>query len=60
MKYDIEVDSGAMIYVPSFIKNGSGIQRLIGGYIYIHIRYVDRISLLLFHQNKGSRLKTII
>jgi hypothetical protein len=29
MNYDIEVDSGAMMYIPSFIKNGSGIQKLI-------------------------------
>jgi hypothetical protein len=26
------MDSGAMIYIPSFIKIGSGIQKLIGGY----------------------------
>jgi hypothetical protein len=28
MKYDIEMGSGVMIYVPSFIKIGSGIQKL--------------------------------
>jgi hypothetical protein len=27
----IEMGSGAMIYVPSFIKIGSGIQKLMGG-----------------------------
>jgi hypothetical protein len=31
MKYAIEMGSGAMIYVPRFIKIGSGIQKLIGG-----------------------------
>jgi hypothetical protein len=31
MKYVVEMDSGAMIYLPSFIKTGSGIQKLIGG-----------------------------
>jgi hypothetical protein len=31
MKYDVEMDSGAMIYIPSFIKTGTGIQNLIGG-----------------------------
>jgi hypothetical protein len=31
MKYAIEMGSGAMIYIPSFIKTGSGIQKLIGG-----------------------------
>jgi hypothetical protein len=31
MKYAVEMGSGAMIYIPSFIKIGSGIQKLIGG-----------------------------
>jgi hypothetical protein len=31
MKYADEVGSGAMIYIPSFIKIGSGNQKLIGG-----------------------------
>jgi hypothetical protein len=31
MKYAIEMGSGAMIYIPSFIKTGSGIQKLMGG-----------------------------
>jgi hypothetical protein len=30
MKYTVEMDSGAVIYVPSFIKIGSSIQKLIG------------------------------
>jgi hypothetical protein len=30
MKYAIEMDSGAMIYIPNFTKIGSGIQKLIG------------------------------
>jgi hypothetical protein len=29
MKYAVEMGSGAMIYIPSFIKIGSGIQKLI-------------------------------
>jgi hypothetical protein len=32
MKYAVEMGSGAMIYIPSFIKVGSGIQKLIGVY----------------------------
>jgi hypothetical protein len=34
------VDNGlrAVIHIPSFLKNGSGIQKLIGGYTY---RYTD-------------------
>jgi hypothetical protein len=30
--YAVEMGSGAVIYVPSFIKIGLGIQKLIGGY----------------------------
>jgi hypothetical protein len=30
MKYAIEMDLGAMMYIPSFMKIGSGIQMLIG------------------------------
>jgi hypothetical protein len=32
MKYAVEMGSGAMIYVPSFIKIGSGVQKFIEGY----------------------------
>jgi hypothetical protein len=31
MKYAVDMGPGAMIYVPSFIKIGSAIQKLIGG-----------------------------
>jgi hypothetical protein len=31
MEYAVEMGSGAMIYIPTFIKTGSGIQKLIGG-----------------------------
>jgi hypothetical protein len=44
MKYAVEMDSGAMIYIPSFVKIGSAIQKLIGGGILI--------SLLLFFFSK--------
>jgi hypothetical protein len=30
MKYAVEMGSGAMICIPSFIKTGSGIQKLMG------------------------------
>jgi hypothetical protein len=33
MKYAVEMDSGVMIYIPSFIKFGSDIQKLIRDYI---------------------------
>jgi hypothetical protein len=29
MTYAVEIGSGAVIYIPSFIKTGSGIQRLL-------------------------------
>jgi hypothetical protein len=31
MEYAVEMGSCCMIYIPSLIKNGSGIQTLIGG-----------------------------
>jgi hypothetical protein len=31
MKYAVEMGSGAMIYVESFMKTGSGIQKLLRG-----------------------------
>jgi hypothetical protein len=40
MNYSTEMGSGAMIYIPSFMKIGSGIRKLIGG---IHIQtHTDR------------------
>jgi hypothetical protein len=35
MKYAVEVSSVTMIYIPSFIKIGSGIQKLVVG-LYRH------------------------
>jgi hypothetical protein len=57
MKYAVEMGSSAMIYIPSFIKIGSAIQRLMGGGTQAHRRHDDRISILLFFQNNDSRLK---
>jgi hypothetical protein len=31
MKYAVKIGPGVMIYIPSLIKYGSGIQKLIGG-----------------------------
>jgi hypothetical protein len=30
MKYAVEISSGAIIYIPSFMKTGSDIRKLIG------------------------------
>jgi hypothetical protein len=47
MKYAVEMGSVAIIYIPSFINIGSGIQKLIGGiHIQTHRQEGDRISLL--------------
>jgi hypothetical protein len=46
MKYSVDMGSSAMIYIPSLIKIGSGIQKLIGGFP--DTQHGDRISLLSF------------
>jgi hypothetical protein len=43
MKYAVEMGSGAMIYIPSFIKIGSGIPKFIVG---THRQHCDLISLV--------------
>jgi hypothetical protein len=49
MKYALEIGSGAVIYVPSFIKIGSAIQKLIEGtHTQTHWEHGDLTSLLLF------------
>jgi hypothetical protein len=55
MKYAVEMGPGAMIYKPSFITTGSGIQKLIWGNLQTHKQHGDCISLLY-----ESRLKTKI
>jgi hypothetical protein len=55
MKYAIEVGSGAMIFIPSFIKTGSAIEKLTGGNT--DPQHGDCMSLLLFFKNKEGRLK---
>jgi hypothetical protein len=54
-----EMGSCAMIYVPSFINIGSGIQKFMGGR-YRKRQQDDLISLILLLQNKQSMLKTIV
>jgi hypothetical protein len=41
MKYDVGMDSGAIIYIPNLIKICSGIQKLTGG---IH-RHTDSMEI---------------
>jgi hypothetical protein len=51
------MSSGTMIYIPSFIKIGSAIQKLLARDTQTHRQNGNRISLLLFFQNKESRPK---
>jgi hypothetical protein len=51
MKYAVGMGSGAMIYIPSFIKIDSGIQKLIvgaGGIHTQHRQHGNPISLFIF------------
>jgi hypothetical protein len=58
MKYAIEKSLDGMIYIPNFMKTGSGIQKLLWSiHIQKHRQRSDVISLLLFFKNKESRLK---
>jgi hypothetical protein len=55
MKYAVQMSSGAMIYIPSFMKIRSDIQTLIGR---TQRQQGDRTRLLLLFRNKESRLKS--
>jgi hypothetical protein len=48
MKYSFEMGSGTLICIPSFIKIGSAIQKLIGGDTQTDRQLGDRISRLVF------------
>jgi hypothetical protein len=60
MKYVVEMYSGAMIYISSFIKIGSAIQKLIRGIHRQTDRQTDRREIaeayFYFFQNKESWL----
>jgi hypothetical protein len=61
MKYAVEMGSGGMIYIPSFIKTGSRIHKLIRG-IHRHTdtqtawRWHKPTFFLFFFQNMETRL----
>jgi hypothetical protein len=58
MKYALEIVSGAIMYISSFIEIGSDIQKLTGGIYRQKLRQNgDRTNLLLFFEDKGIRLK---
>jgi hypothetical protein len=56
MKYAVEMDSVTITYITSFIKIGSGTQKLMEGGIQSHKGHME-ISLTPFSQNKGSGLR---
>jgi hypothetical protein len=58
MQYAVGTDPGGMIYIPSFVRVRTGIQKLMRD-TQTHRYRGDRISLLVFFQNKESRLKRI-
>jgi hypothetical protein len=55
MKYAVRIGSGAMIYISSFIKTGSSIQKAD-----TWTQQGDRTNLFLFFQNEGRRLNKTI
>jgi hypothetical protein len=48
MKYAVEMISGAMVCITSFIKIGSSIETFIWGDTQTHRQHGDHISLVLF------------
>jgi hypothetical protein len=58
MKSAVDMGSGVMIYIPSFIKIGLGIQKLLrGGYTDTQTGRRSGKTLFIFFQNKEIRLK---
>lgn len=57
MKFAVELGSGAMICITSFITIGSDFQKFIGEGTETHRDHDDLISLFVGIFNKGSRLK---
>jgi hypothetical protein len=55
--YAVEMGSNAVIYVPSLIKIGTDIQKLVRRDSQTHRQHGDPIRLLLVFQNKERRLK---
>jgi hypothetical protein len=58
MNYATEMGSVVMIERQSFIKIALGVQKLKGGDTQAHRRDCKLISIFLFFQNMGSKLKT--
>jgi hypothetical protein len=59
MTFDVGTGSCVMIYIPSFIKIGSGIQMLMLGDTQTHRQHGDRISLLQESKLTKTDTKTV-
>lgn len=46
MNHAVEVGSGVMMHVPSFMNTGSGIQQLMADGIHTHRQHADYLSLV--------------
>jgi hypothetical protein len=60
MEYGVEIGSGAMIYIPSFMKTGSSIQKLRGGGGLTDTQHGDRLSLLQESIGTKTRLMPLV
>jgi hypothetical protein len=60
MNCAIEMGSGAMMYIPSFIKTGSDIQKLIRRDTQTHRQHGDLISLLSVFKKEESILENAV
>jgi hypothetical protein len=52
MKYAVEMGSGTMIYIQSFIKIGSGIQKLMGADMQTHSKVISLAYIYFFKIRK--------
>jgi hypothetical protein len=57
MEYVVQMDSAVTTYIPSFIKIGSSIQKLIKKDTHAHRQHGYSISRLSFFQNKEMGYK---
>jgi hypothetical protein len=61
MKYALEIASGGKIFMPSFIKIGSGARKLLGEiHIQTHRQEGNLISLLPLFSDEGNWLKVVL